>query len=118
MKFGKKLDKILWWIIYTFPIWLILFTAISNMGNTTGMTFETISEGISGLLPTTGTLFETISSVMEYIVPANTGLIKVLCQFITYLIGAHFIHIIELIMVFFIHITEKLIDKAKGRADE
>lgn len=113
MKFGKKLDKFIWFWVYTLPFWIAGYMALANAGATAGTTWDTFLAGFSSALPNAGTLYSTISDILAYFL-TECDFTAILAGYVSYIVVAHFMHIVELVLVFFVHVAEKLIDRAGG----
>ena len=118
MRFRHKLDNVMWFIIYNLPLVLLLVVAIYNMGATEQTSFATILADWSTMMPslTENVIAKAISDLFNYF-GANGTLFGYGIQYVTFVIFAHFLKIIEFVLVFFVHLAENLIEKISGGKD-
>lgn len=111
MRFKQKLDKFIWFMIYTLPFWAGAFMALANIGNAGGVSFADVQTIVFQVLPADGIIYNAFVDLLTYLTEI-TPIIQLACGYITYLIVMHFAYIVELFFTFFIHLTEKLFERS------
>lgn len=111
MRFKQKLDKFIWFMIYTIPFWAGAFMALANVGNAAGVKFTDVQSVVMQILPTDGIIYNSLINLLTYLTNI-TPIVQLACGYITYLIIMHFAYIVELIFTFFVHLVEKLFERS------
>lgn len=111
MRFKHKLDNFIWFIVYTLPFFILAITAIMNMGATERITVDSVMASWDTFMPTLnsgiGKIFKDIINYFN----VDSVIIDYALKYVVYLIIAHFIKILELVILLLVHMTENLIDK-------
>lgn len=112
MRYRHKLDTFMWFCIYNIPLLLLIVCAFMNLGATERITVTAVLSDWSALMPSveTNIIAKAIYSIMDYF-GAESLFVMYGVQYVTFVILAHFLKIIEYVLVFFVHIVENLIEK-------